>query len=498
MHEGTGEDQTKGSPRFLRRLVEDIFKDVFARSSDKNIKVTEFKFPADLESIMDLTLEEPTDDSRLLEICQDVIKYSVRTDNPLFFNQLFGGMDQYTMGGAWLTDALNTSRFTYEVAPVFTIMEKYVINKMLEVAGLSSGDGIFCPGGSISNMYGLNLARCRRFPEVKMDGMSSLPPLRILASEQAHYSVRKAAAFLGFGMKSVIPVKCDTRGRMLTLDLEQNITALKAKGEEPLCVVATSGTTVLGAFDPLNEIANICDKYKLWMHVDSAWGGAVLLSKKHRGLMSGIGRADSLTWNPHKMMGALNQCSVFLTRHKDLLEKSHCARAEYLFQQDKFYDVTYDTGDKSIQCGRKVDVLKLWVMWKSKGDKRLEDDVDNALDCAKHMASMVTDKVGFRLLIQPEFTNICFWYIPPSMRNEEEDDDWKMRLSKVAPAIKKQMMMEGTMMVAYQPLGDHVNFFRLVLSNLDIKSEDMNLVVNIIDRIGQGIYNEKQSLPQAE
>ncbi|XP_060077568.1 cysteine sulfinic acid decarboxylase-like, partial [Ylistrum balloti] len=329
--------------------------------------------------------------------------------------------------------------FTYEVAPVFTLMEKYVVNKMLGLAGLSSGDGIFCPGGSISNMYGLNLARCKRFPEFKMDGMTSLPPLRILASEQAHFSIKKGAAFLGFGTKSVVPVKCDVRGRMLTSELEKNIQMIKSKGEEPVCVVATSGTTVLGAFDPLCEIADICDEHKLWMHVDSAWGGAVLLSKKHRELMSGIERADSLTWNPHKMMGALNQCSVFLTRHKDMLTKSHSTGAEYLFQPDKCYDVTFDTGDKSVQCGRKVDVLKLWVMWKSKGDKQLEKAVDNALDCAKYLANRMADTEGFRLLLQPEFTNICFWYIPPSMRNEKEDEGWKTRLSKTNRLKEKRV-----------------------------------------------------------
>ncbi|XP_069120622.1 cysteine sulfinic acid decarboxylase-like [Argopecten irradians] len=487
MQTDTDEGRTNGNSGFLNRIVEDIFKEVFERQGDRQEKIIEFKLPEDLENTLDLSLEHPTDDDRLLEICRDVIRYSVKTGHPLFFNQLYGGMDQYTMGGAWLTDALNTSMFTYEVAPVFSVMEKYVVNKMLGIAGFSSGDGIFSPGGSVSNMYGLNLARCMRFPEVKMDGMSSVPPLRILASEQAHFSVKKGAAFLGFGMKNVVLVKCDSKGRMSTTDLEQKIQTLKSKGEEPLCVVATSGTTVIGAFDPLNEVADICEKYKLWMHVDAAWGGAVLLSKKHKTLMSGVERADSLTWNPHKMMGALNQCSVFLTRHKDLLERSHSARAEYLFQPDKFYDSTYDLGDKSIQCGRKVDVLKLWVMWKSKGDNRLEQDVDNALDCARFFANTIKDKEGFRLLTQPEFTNICFWYIPQSMRNEEENDDWRLRLSKVVPAMKQQMVREGTMMVNYQPLGDHVNFFRLVLSNLDITREDMTTVINIIDRIGQNM-----------
>ena len=90
-----------------------------------------------------------------------------------------------------------------------------------------------------------------------------------------------------------------------------------------------------------------------------------------------------MTWNPHKLMGAPQQCSAFFTKHKTLLSEAHCANAAYLFQQDKFYDVSYDTGDKSIQCGRRNDALKLWMMWKNKGDEGYEKDIDGQFECAE-------------------------------------------------------------------------------------------------------------------
>ena len=130
--------------------------------------------------------------------------------------------------------------------------------------------------------------------------------------------------------------------------------------------MATEGTTVFGAFDPINALADVCAKYGLWLHVDSAWGGGVLMSRKHRHLMAGVERADSVTWNPHKLLGVPQQCSVILCRHQGLLKDVHRAEATYLFQKDKFYDISYDTGDKTFQCGRKVDVLKFWLMWKAK------------------------------------------------------------------------------------------------------------------------------------
>lgn len=145
---------------------------------------------------------------------------------------------------------------------------------------------------------------------------------------------------------------------MLVPDLETRIQQTIAEGKRPFYVNATAGTTVLGAFDDLNGIADVCKKYNLWMHVDACLGGSVILSKTHKKLLNGIERTDSLSWNPHKSLGVPLQCSMFLIKEKGLLHQCNSTAAQYLFQQDKFYDISYDTGDKSVQCGRKVCILK--------------------------------------------------------------------------------------------------------------------------------------------
>lgn len=126
------------------------------------------------------------------------------------------------------------------------------------------------------------------------------------------------------------------------------------------------GTTVLGAFDPLIEIAEICQDLKIWLHVDAAWGGGLIFSKKHCGLLRGIERADSILFNPHKLLAVPQQCSLFLTKHDNILTKAHSKGATYLFQKDKFYSAELDPGDKYLQCGRRADVLKFWFMWQAK------------------------------------------------------------------------------------------------------------------------------------
>ncbi|XP_009474009.1 PREDICTED: cysteine sulfinic acid decarboxylase-like, partial [Nipponia nippon] len=231
--------------------------------------------------------------------------------------------------------------YTYEIAPVFVLMEEVVLAKLRELGGWSNGDGIFCPGGSISNMYAMNVARFQRFPESQREGNWALPRLALFTSQESHYSILKGAAFLGIGTDNVRVVGTDERGKMIPEELEKEIQRAKAEG------------------------------------------------------------ADSVAWNPHKMLTVGLQCSAFLLRDASgLLQRCHGAGATYLFQPDKFYDVTYDTGDKTLQCGRRVDCLKLWLLWKAVGTEGLARRVERAFAFTRYMAEEVKRRDGFQLVLE--------------------------------------------------------------------------------------------------
>lgn len=201
-----------------------------------------------------------------------------------------------------------------------------------------------------------------------------------------------------------------------------------------------------------------------------------------------IFRADSVTWNPHKLLSASQQCSTFLTRHKHILSHCHSTNASYLFQKDKFYDTAFDTGDKHIQCGRRADVFKFWFMWKAKGTVGLEKHIDNVFKMAHYFTKELKRRPGFELVIpEPECTNICFWYIPPSLRNMERNDEFTAKLHMVGPKIKENMMKKGSMMITYQPLRQHPNFFRLVLQNSCLNEADMQYFLDEIELLGTNI-----------
>ncbi|KAG7251097.1 hypothetical protein CRUP_005542, partial [Coryphaenoides rupestris] len=305
----------------------------------------------------------------------------------------------------------------------------------------------------------------------------------------SHYSIKKAGAALGFGSENVILLSTDERGRVIPADLEAKIIDAKQKGFVPLLVNATGGSTVYGAFDPINEIADICEKYNLWLHVDGAWGGGLLMSRKHRHKLNGIERANSVTWNPHKMMGVPLQCSAILVREKGILAGCNSMCAGYLFQPDKQYDVTYDTGDMAIQCGRHVDIFKFWLMWKAKGTIGFEQHIDKCLDLSQYLYNKIKNREGYQMVFDgvPQHTNVCFWYLPLSLRGMPEGKERWEKLHRVAPKIKALMMESGTTMVGYQPQGQKVNFFRMVISNPAATQSDIDFLINEIERLGHDL-----------
>lgn len=173
------------------------------------------------------------------------------------------------MAGEWLTATANTNMFTYEIAPVFILMENVVLTKMREIIGWNCGDSILAPGGSISNLYAFLAARHKMFPNYKEHGAKCLPgELVMFTSDQSHYSVKSCASVGGLGTDNCIMIQSDEQGRMIPSALEREIVKHKGLGHIPFFVTATAGTTVLGAFDPISEIADICDKYGLWLHID--------------------------------------------------------------------------------------------------------------------------------------------------------------------------------------------------------------------------------------
>lgn len=440
-----------------------------------NEPVVRLKSPDELNAIFNakgvgfgLENQEPSEDEALLDAVKLVLKYSVRTGHPLFLNQLYSQADEVSILGDWVSAATNTNAHTFEVAPVYAMIESEVINKVASLAGgryAEEADGLFVPGGSLSNLYAMHLARGRACPEFATKGVGGKTHVAF-TSDQSHYSYLKSARLTGLGSDNLVSIPTDAHGRMIPEELEQAILRSKSEGKVPFFVGSTAGTTVIGAFDPLEAINEVCRRQGcVWHHVDACWGGSTLLSATTRHLMRGVEQTDSFAWNPHKMMGAGLQTSCFMVPSSSALKESNATNASYLFQPDKLY-THLDAGDKTIQCGRKTDMLKIWLQWKSRGDEGLARSVEHSFDLARHTVErMREDSDAWVIVYPPSCTNVCFWYVPESLRPFDlstATPEQVQALHAVAPRIKKNMQECGDAMVGFQSIDDKPNFFRLV------------------------------------
>lgn len=182
------------------------------------------------------------------------------------------------------------------------------------------------------------------------------------------------------------------------------------------------------------------------------------------------------------------QCSTFHVNHDDILENCNQIPAEYLYMTDKFYDPQYDTGDRAIQCGRHNDIFKLWLQWRSRGDIGFEIRMDRLMDMTQYLVNCLKDRSEkFHLLLEPHFVNVCFWYIPKRLRGVQHDNDKEEALGLLCPKIKARMMKAGTLMLGYTRAGPIPNFFRSVFSQDGVMEEDIDFMLDEIDRLGEDL-----------
>ncbi len=393
--------------------------------------------PAALRDALQLELPaQPQPTSAVIDAMARYLQHSVRTHSPLFINQLFGGSDPAGIAGEILAAATNASMYTYEVAPAGTLIEQVLIERMLASAGLTGGGGQFVTGGSNANMLAMLCARQRVQPEVTVLGLSGAPPLRAFISAEAHYSFAKAAAVLGLGTQNLIRVPTDADGRMSLCDLRKAVAVARADNALPFFLAATAGTTVKGAIDPLPELAEFATQNNLWFHVDGAFGGSLLLSPTQHPLLQGIEHADSVTWDPHKLLSMPLVSATILTRQPTVLrDVCDVGRADYLFHEETASGAC-DLGHASLQCGRRVDALKLWLAWQHHGDQGFADRIDRFFALAAYAEARVADSAHLELACPRQTLMVCF-----RLRGDTDGSR--------TVAVRNRLQREGSCMINY-------------------------------------------------
>ncbi|HEX2035960.1 MAG TPA: aspartate aminotransferase family protein [Chloroflexota bacterium] len=360
-------------------------------------------------------------EAALDEVAATVVAGSVDPTHPACAAHLHCPPLISALAGEAVAAAVNASLDSWDQGAAGTAVEGQVVAELCRLVGWGSrADGVFTPGGTQSNLMGLLLAREWAVRadlgwDVTTHGLPPAPGrYRILCSDAAHFSLSRAASVLGLGERAVVAVPTDAGACLNPEALEETLDALERGGARPLAVVATAGTTDFGSIDPLPQIVACLRPRKIWLHVDAAYGGAVLLSERHRHLLDGLAGADSVAIDFHKLGWQPVACGVFLVRDGASFAPL-TRRVAYLNPADDEALGYHSLLGKSLQTTRRADALKLLVTFRALGRRALGGMVEQCLGLARYAASRVAAEPRLEAPHRPTLSTLVFRYLPADL-----------------------------------------------------------------------------------
>jgi glutamate/tyrosine decarboxylase-like PLP-dependent enzyme len=402
--------------------------------SIRDLRIASVVGSAELRDRLAETLPaEGRDFDRLLETFRDVVVEGSRHGgHPRFFGYVSSPGTAVAAVADFLASVLNANLPAWRSAPAPTELERLTIDWLKELLGCDpAAGGLFTSGGSMANLTALAAARHRHCGDVvSLHGVASHPaPLRVYTSTEAHHSTHKAAALLGIGRANVAGVATDDRLRMDVDDLVRRIEQDRREGSDPFCVVATAGSVVTGAVDPLADIAAVAREHGLWMHVDACYGGFARLAPSARALFDGLAEADSIALDPHKWLYLPADCGCLLYRDPAAVPGAFTLDADYTRILEHEPAEAYAFWDYGLELTRRFRALKVWMTLAYAGSRAIGEAIESNLDCARYLAQLVNASEDFELLAPVELSIFCFRYLPPGARTGRDrsaDDEHEL------------------------------------------------------------------------
>lgn len=487
-----------------------------------------FRDPDELQQEFDLTLsDEPSlnSEDQVIESMTKMIRYSIHQSHPFYIYQLLsGGLDPYTIMADFMLTVMTSSGLTYEDSPFYTLVEEEVMRASRKIIGYpENGDGMLCPGGSVANETAITVARLLMFPETKqrgLDGWKQIKPT-LYVSKNAHYCFQKGALLNGIGLENVVSVAPDSDGRMDIGELRKEIAKTKANGGTPFFVGGTGGTTVLGVFDNIGEIAKVCKENNMYFHIDGSVGGASMFSERRlKDKLKYSHLADSFSFNPHKWYGVTQETAIMLFKQGGVLKqtlglsssqqrsgggkgssrwfnwfyKHHSSHKD----ESRNYDSTSAYGDLAAHAGisweRRANILKFWLVWKSKGIEGLGDHIEYTYDNKEFLVNELKrpERQEMFKLVKPDFEcpGVCFYYLPLAIRNmnaDENSEEYKNALEQVPLPLQARLVRADVTITPVFRDNDSPLFTKFTILSSGINRNDITYLLDAIDYHGRDL-----------
>ena len=380
-----------------------------------------------------------------------------------------------------LSAAFNVNAMVWKSAPASTELEETVLIWFRELMNLPKEfRGIIYDTASVSSMHAIAAARESIDYDIRKKGMSGAPKLRLYCSEHAHSSIDKGALTLGIGLEGIRKIPVDPDFMMIPAELEKAIREDRANGFVPFCIVATIGTTSTTSVDPVNEIANICENEKIWLHVDGAHAGVTAMLPEMSNHFKGLERADSFVVNPHKWLFVPVDLSILFTRKAEIIKRAFSLVAEYLKTSED--SVVENYMDYGIQLGRRFRSLKLWFVLRYFGVEGLQARLREHIRLGQLFAKWIDGHSSFERLAPTPFSTICFRAIPAGWNDE-------IKINELNEKLMNAINSTGKVFLTHTKLNGKFTI-RLVISGLRTGEKNVELAWSVIQKSLKIILNE--------
>jgi len=473
-------------PELFRRsghIVVDALASYLETALAGDLPVLPFRPPLELAREYQGSLPiDPADDvdAEISRSLAHIIRQSIHLPHPGYMGHQVPPALPVAALGDLISSVLNNSVAVYEMAQAGTQIERQVIRWLCASIGWGEGsDGILTSGGSLGNLTALLAARnLATQGSAWRQGLHRGPPLALMVSDQAHYSLARAAGVLGLGQESVVAIPTDSRFRANLSSLAQLYRQTEQEGKTVIAIVANAGTTATGSFDPLREMGEFCREKGVWFHIDGAHGASALYSGKYRSLTEGIELASSLVWDMHKMLFAPSLVTAVLFRHREDNYAAFSQEASYLFGR-RPEEAEFDVALRTLECTKRTMGIKLWLALRVYGARAIGQMVTKTFDLAREFADLLRAQPDFELATEPASNILCFRHVPAALKTLENASE---KLDAHQLQVRQKVVASGKYFLVHTVLRNKV-YLRTTLMNPRTTAEDLTGVIQAIRQV---------------
>lgn len=392
--------------------------------------------------------------------------------NPNFFAYFPANASFPSLLAEMLTATLASQCMIWDTSPAAAELEEQMMNWLKQMTGLpAKWSGVIQDGASTATLTAILTAREKKSDyRINKEGFNNKQQFRVYCSTETHSSVEKAVKIAGLGKVNLVKIAVDSSLAMKAEALNEAIEKDLLTGNTPLCVIAALGTTGTTAMDPLGPISSICEKHKIWLHVDAAYAGTALLLPEYRWMIEGIEKADSFVFNPHKWMFTHFDCTAYFVKDEDALVRTFEILPEYLKTQSR--GQVKDYRDWGIPMGRRFRALKLWFVIRSFGIEGLQTKIRKHIQLAELFESWILKHPDFEITADRTLNLVCFRYHPLDISNEDE-------LNILNEQIENSINAEGKIFLTHTKVHGKYTL-RMVIAQTNVKEKHIKEAWRVI------------------